>query len=587
MAGRNNPSYDALRREIETLPKGSIAIKHVKGKPYHYHRWYEDGRRHERYVAEADVPYLVEGIERRKALEAQLKADGKKGPSGYRFHASVLTGDELEAFSAPVRSFRKRECFDVLRDYAYGESDGRVLILFGLRRTGKTTLIRQLISEMSDEVRSHAAFMQVGPDDTLADINRDLRLLMQQGYSHVFIDEVTLLPDFIDGSALFADIFASSGMKIVLSGTDSLGFVLSEDEQLYDRCLMIHTTFIPYREFSYVLGVKGIDEYIRFGGTMSLSGRHYNGAAMFSDARRVDEYIDTAIARNIQHSLRYYQDGRHFRLLHELYQKDELTGAINRVVEDMNHRFTLDVLIRSFRSGDLALSARNLRHDRSHPTSILDDVDIKAITDRLRRRLEILEMGEMSVSLSQAHADEIREYLELMDLIMEIPVMDISSSTAVHMRTVITQPGLRYAQADALVESLIEDETMDDLPVWERAYVLERIRSEIRGRMMEDIVLLETTLAFPDKRVFVLQFPVGEFDMVIFDPVSLSCCLYEIKHSDAISEEQQRHLRDEEKLKAVRFRFGTIRGRYVLYRGKDASVDGIEYRNVEEYLESL
>ena len=62
------------------------------------------------------------------------------------------------------------------------------------------------------------------------------------------------MEDFIEGAAIFSDIYASSGMKIVLSGTDSLGFAFTSKEQLYDRCIMIHTTFIPYREFENVLG---------------------------------------------------------------------------------------------------------------------------------------------------------------------------------------------------------------------------------------------------------------------------------------------------------------------------------------------
>jgi hypothetical protein len=61
-------------------------------------------------------------------------------------------------------------------------------------------------------------------------------------------------------------------MKVVLSGTDSLGFLFSESEELYDRCIMLHTTLIPYREFERVLGIEGIDNYIRYGGTMSLGG---------------------------------------------------------------------------------------------------------------------------------------------------------------------------------------------------------------------------------------------------------------------------------------------------------------------------
>ena len=52
---------------------------------------------------------------------------------------------------------------------------------------------------------------------------------------------------------------------------------------------------------------------------------------------------------------------------------------------------------------------------------------------------------------------------------------------------------------------------------------MERIRNEIKGRMMEDIVLLETKLANAKKQVFVLQFSVGEFDMVVFEPQTASC----------------------------------------------------------------
>ena len=70
------------------------------------------------------------------------------------------------------------------------------------------------------------------------------------------------MKDFIEGTALFSDIYASGGIKIVLSGTDSLGFLFTESEELYDRCITIHTTFISYREFERVLGIKGIDEYI-------------------------------------------------------------------------------------------------------------------------------------------------------------------------------------------------------------------------------------------------------------------------------------------------------------------------------------
>lgn len=200
-------------------------------------------------------------------------------------------------------------------------------------------MIRQIFADMAEDELGKAAFIQITAKDTLADVNKDLKTLEQKGFRYVFLDEVTLMEDFIEGAALFSDVFAACGMKIVLSGTDSLGFLFTEDEQLYDRCVMLHTTFIPYREFESVLGIHGIDEYIRYGGTMSLGGVHYNETSTFASKESADEYVDTAIARNIQHSLRCYQYEGHFRHLHDLYEKDELTSAINRVVEDINHRF--------------------------------------------------------------------------------------------------------------------------------------------------------------------------------------------------------------------------------------------------------
>ena len=52
-------------------------------------------------------------------------------------------------------------------------------------------------------------------------------------------------------------------------------------------------------------------------------------------------YIDTAVSKNIQHSLVCCKDGGQFRHLYTLYEAKEFTGAINRVIEDMNYKFVL------------------------------------------------------------------------------------------------------------------------------------------------------------------------------------------------------------------------------------------------------
>lgn len=587
-----------VQKEIAELPAGYISKKNINGKTRYYLQWTENGKKKSKYVDDELAEELRAKIERRRELQKREKEltfmlpkpqkSERMEEEEHIFKTDVMLGENLKSYVKAVANYKKRNLYKNICDYVYGDVRDRVFILYGLRRTGKTTLIRQVIAEMNDEDFSKAAFIQVGAGIGLSDINQDLKYLMNSGYKYVFIDEVTLIEDFIEGAALFSDIFAACGMKIVLSGTDSLGFFFSEDEQLYDRCIFLHTTFIPYREFEEVLGIKGIDEYICYGGTMSLGGVHYNEKSTFANKKSVDEYVDSAIAKNIQHSLKCYQYGGHFRALYDLYEKGELTSAINRVVEDVNHRFTLDVLTKDFMSHDLGISARNLRNDRQNQNDILDRIDKEEFTKRLKKLLEIRNREEQTVTISEEHRREIKEYLDALDLTVDIDIQTLPVGREKNYKTVFTQPGMRYSQAKELVQSLLEDEEFQELSIDERNAVIERILSDIKGRMMEDIVLLETKIANPKRQVFQLQFAVGEFDMVVADNVNATCEIYEVKHSKEQAKEQFRHLIDEEKLQNTEFRYGKITKRIVIYRGENETLEnGIEYRNVEEYLKSL
>ena len=556
-----------IEREIAILPEGSITKKKIRDKEYYYHRITRNGKRVEKYIDFKDVAELKDRIDRRKKLEKDLKELKKQiipekattKEEYLEFKTTVRTGSRLRAQIAVTKKYKKRECIRELRDYVFGSQTDKVFVIYGLRRTGKTTMIRQILTELPETEFRKADFIQVRSRDTLEDIDEDLRLLEIKGFKYVFIDEVTLMEDFIEGATLFSDIYASSGMKIVLSGMDSLGFAFSKEEQLYDRCIMMHTTFIPYREFEEVLGIKGIDEYIRYGGTMSLSGVNYNEDAIFASARSAEEYIDTAIAKNIQHSLKMYEYGGHFRSLLDLYEKGELTNVINRVVENINHSFTRSVVERTFKSHDIAVTASNLLRDKE----------------------------EQSIQIEDYHMAQIEEYLTLLDLIMKIDLESLPEVNRKESVTVITQPGMRYAQANAIVSNLLLDAKFSELSLVERQRILDRLLSEIRGRMMEDIVLLETKIAHPEKKVFKLQFAVGEFDMVVFEPKELNCKIYEVKYSKEQVPEQSRHLKDEEKCAMTSHRYGEITGKYVIYRGESGSLEGIQYLNVEEYLKSL
>lgn len=573
---------DEQLKKIASLTSGGMTVKKIRnsktGKEYVYnvYQYRENGKQKSIYLKDDEAEKLTNLINEQK--DSTEKKDTSTVHSEYV--ADVIIGKDLKNMVESVKDFKKREIIKQLENYVSGNEFNRVFILYGLRRTGKTTMIKQVISEMKTEQFEKTAYIQISPSLNLGQLNMDLKLLENRGYKYIFIDEVTLMDDFIEGAALLSDLYAARGLKIILSGTDSLGFWLSRSNSLYDRCHLLHTTFIPYREFERVLGIVGLDEYIRYGGTMSISGNRYN---VFSDAASADEYIDSAIANNIQHSLKHYQDEGHFRHLLTLYENNELTSAINRVIEDMNHRFTDEVLTREFKSNDLALSARNLRKDNN----VLDLIDKEKVTAVLKEKLEIRNRSEQKVEIDEVHYKEIKEYLAALDLIKDINLEDIDHYGKQQTRTVFTQPGLRYCQVNALIETLLKDDVFGSLSFDEMKYVSERIRNEVKGRMLEDIILLETKLACSGKEVFKLQFADGEYDMVIADGINGGCSVYEIKYSSITDSHQYRHLNDEEKIRKTEFRYGKVNKRCVLYRGENCIIDDIQYLNVEKYLNEL
>ncbi|MCD8200994.1 MAG: AAA family ATPase [Clostridia bacterium] len=595
----------AVEEEIAGLPQGNFVRKKVNGKEYYYRRL----KAGDKYVDLSIDPESVETVKaqiaRRKQLEKNLKELNalasqdeavKLREPPVKYQMDVVIGDSLRSIISPVLSFKTRDCIEQIKSFVYGDTFGKVLLLYGLRRTGKSTLMMQTIAGMDSESFKKTAYIRVQLGDTMNNLVDDLNELRQRGFKYIFVDEATFMKDFIDNAGRVSDIHAMCGMKVVFSGSDSLGFNFSSRYGLFGRCILVHTSFIPYREFEFVLGVNGIDEYIRYGGTMSRSGEYYNTEQKIGELTALDEYLDTSIAKNIQHSLENFESGKNFGKLAELHRQGELTSVINRVVEDTNHRFTLDVIRKDFKSHDLSISASELRNDRTDPLDILEYIDENSVNDELRKSLDILNEPERKVPLSEEHVKEIRRYLCILELIYEFDCMHCTITNKAEKSekegiTLITQPGLRYAQAVALIDALFGDEKFVKSLGEEKTKVKERILNDILGRMMEEVVLLETTYACPDKKVQKYRYDRSgndaEIDMIVADRNLTACALYEIKHSDKISPAQYKHLMNEEVCGKIESTYGRITGKYVLYRGESAFVDGIDYVNVEEYLKSL
>ena len=597
-----------LEEQIAKLPIGYITEKVINEKKYYCQQWKENGKSKSRYISEEEANTLKPQIEERKKLQKELKALKKTLPAPVsekieekilepEFKMSVLYGEALLNMAQTASQYERRDCFSKIQDFLKTPAADKVCLVFGLRRTGKTTLLKQLVLAMNEEEQKSAIYIKASTENTIEELNADLKIANKLKYKYVLIDEITLIEKFIDNAALLSDVYAVQGMKIVLSGTDSLGFWFAQNEELYDRAVTVHTTFVPFREYSRLLKIDDIDEYIRYGGTLKAGETNFEDtdANAFDASFRTDEstrrYIDTAIAQNIQHSLKCYDRGNHFRNLIDLYKKDELTNAINRIIEDMNQAFTVDVITRDFNSSDLGSAKDLLRRekDETKRTDFLDTFDASEVTKKLMDILKIRNKERQSIEIKEVHIQEITEYLKALDLLQIVYTENIPISNKKEERIIFTQSGMRFCQAQVLVYSLMQDEVFGSLTGDLRDIITEKILEDVQGRMLEDIVFLETKRTYGSKRnVFKLKFASGEFDMVIQDKTKKQCEIFEIKHSKQMVSTQYRHINNEEKIVLTETQFGKVVRKCVLYGGESQVLEnGVEYKNVEEFLKGL
>lgn len=555
-------SEQTVRQRGENeFPTGNITYKTIKGRKYAYYQWSEGGKQRSRRVRDEEIDDLTEKIRRRKSTEREQAARAEILPEDPTFCA-VKTGDELTAFAVKAEG-EARACAAALQSYLSEENTTRVLVLCGLRRTGKTRLMREALGSMSADARRRAAFLQMSPAVDALKLNCDLKRLVRRGFCTFFVDDVTRSADACACLSLCADLYAVTGIKMILSG-DGLDFCEASARQ-NDRCITVRTTEFPFREAERVLGATGWEDYICRGGTVNRAENP------FATVERADEYAEVALVRNLRGAV-LRNGGDAFPLL--CREKDEvrLTEILRREVFALNRRAAADALCKALSAHDLWAKPTWRSWEQLNPPS----------------PEELAPLREKLQALYPPHpeTDEVLRGLERLDAITSITTVSLPQLTEAE-RTAVTLPGWRYAQGEGEIRRRLQDPLFGQLSLTERNRVGERALEELRGRLLQDLILTETQRAYPHCRVFRLEFTAGAFDIVIFDPARAACRIYEIKNEAQRDLRQGRHLRDEKKCAETEFRYGTIQEKHVIYRGASFRGSEIRFWNVEEYLRAL
>ena len=487
------------------------------------------------------------------------------------------TGNALKKYCERInRNFLRRDCFDQLEQYLNND-DNRVCCLYGLRRTGKTVLQAQAIQNLNNYDDCLLLYCQ--KDD---DVHSVCRFLNSHRDKHfIFVDEATNLSNFITLCSVFADYYVVMGQRVILSGTDSLGIKIALSDELFGRANLISTTYISYKEYNHLLN-RDLHNYMAYGGVLT------NGAE-FQEAENCKQYANISIINNIQHSLENWNNGNNFDALKDIYYRNEFNTYVHKILDRLNYAFVAKVVKEKF-------SFRVLQNLHDGMYSVFNNPN-QFVEEREKfdpYRLGFAKMKQNILSVLKIKSD-LREYPNQRAMEQVLAYLKALDVIYVHEQTknvYFTQPGMRYSQVDAVMQSLYADETFSSYSADVQNKIQDTLRNQAEGQMIEDIVfyhcLRDNNIS---KRYSINKFrddnTFAEFDMVLWDRKEHSIILLEIKHTDKQKHNALRHLKNPDTCALVEKEYGSrIIGKAVLYMGETDNIGTQEvlYMSVHDFL---
>ena len=191
--------------------------------------------------------------------------------------------------------------------------DRQILLLYGLRRVGKTTTMYRLISDLMKAGVKPTNIFYFSFDEVSWDIEEVLSLYLgnilrvpisEAGPVYIFLDEIQKAKQWENRIKIFYDLYPN--LKFVLSGSASLNIVKGSTETLAGRIIRIKIDPLSFHEFvalkgrtvafeklqfaSYILRPL-FAEYIEMGGFPELVGE--------TDSWKIRTYIRSIVIDRI------------------------------------------------------------------------------------------------------------------------------------------------------------------------------------------------------------------------------------------------------------------------------------------------
>lgn len=489
-----------------------------------------------------------------------------------------ITGKKLEDLlqTNNEQNYKKRYVFDDLMQYLTTPAND-VCALYGLRRTGKSVLMRQAIWELMNEkgISSEAiAYITFNRNTEYTDnvLINDITK-MNEKVKYFFIDEISYIDMDIENNSLnaLADKFTVYGKKIVIAGTFSYAIRLLSKDVLFGRLYRINTTYFSFKEANELTGIS-LEEFMERGGI--LIGREELQLSP-------DEYMETAVIDNIVNSLvrseRLYDIGYLDAEIDKLIDENnnrklkfELANLIKLVIDQYMKRLLYKELVKdlrrndSYRYSDIGnlKDIMNKRSIREHNT---DSSVIVIPNDKKDTRYYDFIQKEFGSIDNERVSREV--YDKLTSILKEIGLIEDIQLQGETKFCFVT-PYLRFGLCEKLMKKLEEGYSKE----FER-YGTAIAGEALKGHMQEAVIYLELkhSESYYD---FDMYKGTKEVDLIIKDNNTMEMDLYEIKHSSQIVPEQAKNLIDREFIQEAENVVGyKARKLCVIYNGDNAEIE--------------
>ena len=138
----------------------------------------------------------------------------------------------------------------------------QAVLIWGIRRTGKTTLAHQLIQSLLAKGIAPKAILYFSFDDASFDLGDALEAFQKlvigktfehAGRAYLFLDEVQKVPDWESKLKIYYDLYPN--LKFILTGSASISLRRGSGESLAGRVIPLRLDPLPFEEFLTLSGI--------------------------------------------------------------------------------------------------------------------------------------------------------------------------------------------------------------------------------------------------------------------------------------------------------------------------------------------